>query len=49
MKSMKSLFKTLLAASVVVLAASSCSNVPGTDQWKIRKAATAYSDIPNAL
>lgn len=39
---MKSLLKTLLAASVVVLATGSCSNVPGTDQWKIRKAATAY-------
>lgn len=39
---MKSIFKTLLAMSAVALTVSSCSNVPGTDQWKIRKAATAY-------
>ena len=42
---MKHLVKTLIGASTMVLVFGSCSNIPGTQKWKIKKAATAYIEL----
>ena len=39
---MKHLMKTLIGISTMMLVFGSCSSVPGTQKWKIKKAATAY-------
>lgn len=39
---MKDFFRTLSKASVMMLLLSSCTSVPGTQDWKIKIAATAY-------
>ena len=39
---MKHLARTLTVASLMMLEFCSCDGVPGTQEWKVRKAATAY-------
>ena len=42
---MKHLVKTLIGASTMVLVFGSWSTIPGTQKWKIKKAATAYIEL----
>ena len=39
---MKHFIRTLTIASAIILVLSSCTDVPGTQAWKIKKAATVY-------
>lgn len=39
---MKHLMKTLIGTSAMMLVFGSCSSIPGAQEWKIKKTATAY-------
>ena len=39
---MKHLARTFVIASLMMLVSGSCNGVPGTQEWKVRKVATAY-------
>lgn len=39
---MKHLMKTLIGTSAMMLVFGSCSSIPGSQEWKIKKTATAY-------
>lgn len=42
---MKHLIKTLIVESIVLPLFGSCRGVPGTQDWKIKKAASAYIEM----